>query len=118
MDGLLNCECCYAGFTIGRVKDIESVSKLIEISDETASLLQELVDSGEFPDITTAIDRAAELLEPSRLDAEFEAGLQQAWDEVERGESVPFTAELNDAIFAEALAEYRSKQKSPIGSVE
>ena len=90
------------------------MSKSVEISDEAVAIFQQEVDRGIFPDLASAIAEAARLLAAPETDPEFEASLERAIAEIERGEGIEYTREVHDRIFAEALAEYHASLKTQV----
>lgn len=83
------------------------MSKLIRVSDETADLVQRVVDQGRYADVETAWADAARLLDEQDYNRELQEMLQEAIDEIERGEGIPWTPELSKQIFEEAMELYR-----------
>ena len=79
------------------------MSKLIEVSDETAAIIERKVQQGLFPDAESAIAEAIQYLDDRRaLDAKLQVGL----DELERGLGIPWNEETKRRILRDGRAAY------------
>jgi hypothetical protein len=77
--------------------------KTIQVSDEAAALVQRIVDQGRYADVETAWADAARLLDEQDYNRELQEKLQEAMEQVERGEVFPWTRELSQQVFEEAM---------------
>ena len=82
------------------------MSATIEISEEVAQQVQELVQSGAYPDTDSAVRDAFRLLREYRLREQLKANLASAFAQADRGEVVDLTEETMARIIREGHAKY------------
>jgi putative addiction module CopG family antidote len=88
-----------------------AMSKTIEISDEVAAQVQELVQSGAYPDTDSAVREAIRLLREYRLRAQLKAKLANAFAQADRGDVVDLNEETKARIIREGHAKYERGDK-------
>lgn len=84
----------------------------VQMSEETAAIVQRKVEQGLYADAASAVAEAVRRLdEDDRYERELHAQLQVGQDQIERGEVREWSRALNDRLFEEALELYRSGVK-------
>jgi Arc/MetJ-type ribon-helix-helix transcriptional regulator len=82
------------------------MSATIEISDEVAEQVRELVETGAYPDSESAARDAFRLLREHRLRAQLNAKLANAFAQADRGDVVDLNEETKARIIREGHAKY------------
>lgn len=82
------------------------MSATIEISDEVAAQVRELVESGAFPDMDSAVREAIRLLRDQHVRRELWAKLEEADQQIERGEYYEWNEETRQRIIREGHAKF------------
>jgi hypothetical protein len=85
----------------------EAMNKMVPVSEETAAIIQRKVDQGLYPDLETAFAEAARLLDEYDYGQQLRAELQIGIDEVDRGDVIEWTPDLNRQLLEEARDLYR-----------
>lgn len=78
----------------------------VDVSQETAEIIQRKVDQGLYVDAGSAVAEAMRLLDEYDSDRDLRAKLQVAIDELERGEGIPWNDETKQRILREGRAAY------------
>ena len=84
------------------------MSRTIQIPEEIAIQVQDLVDTGAYPDTDSAVRDAFRLLQEERQRQRLRDMVAEADVEVARGESDVWSDELNQRLVREAQELYRS----------
>jgi Arc/MetJ-type ribon-helix-helix transcriptional regulator len=84
------------------------MTKMVQVSDETAEIIQRQVDLGLYPDAESAVAEAIRLLDEHDDHYDLLAKLQVGIDQIARGDVVEWTPELNDRLFASAMERVKS----------
>jgi Arc/MetJ-type ribon-helix-helix transcriptional regulator len=74
------------------------MSTTIEVPDEIANQVRELVETGAYPDTQSAVRDAFRLLSEHRLQEQLNGLLAEAEAQAERGEVVEFNEETRQRI--------------------
>ena len=82
------------------------MSRTIEVPEEGAGEVPELVESGAYPDTESAVLHAFRLLREHRLRKHLNARLANAFAQADRGEVVEFNEETRKRIIREGHAKY------------
>ncbi|HYP60991.1 MAG TPA: hypothetical protein VEQ36_11240 [Thermomicrobiales bacterium] len=82
------------------------MSVTINVSEETAEMVQRKVDQGLYPDLETAWAEAARLLDEYDREEALLSKLQVGLDQLERGEGIPWNEETKQRILREGRAAY------------
>jgi len=82
-------------------QETRTMSKTVQIANETAEIIQRTVDQGLFPDPETAFAEAVRLLDELEDDHELRARLQVVLDEFARGKAIPWNEETKQHILRE-----------------
>jgi putative addiction module CopG family antidote len=88
--------------------EVQDMSVTIEVSEEIAAQVRELVESGQYPDADAAVREAIQALRRHRQILKLREMVAEADAEIERGESDLWTPELNERLMEEARGLYRS----------
>jgi Arc/MetJ-type ribon-helix-helix transcriptional regulator len=83
------------------------MGKYVTVTEETAEIIQRKVDQGLYADVETAFAEAARLLDEYDYVQELREMLREAEEEIDRGEAIPWTRELNEQIFERAKEMHR-----------
>jgi Arc/MetJ-type ribon-helix-helix transcriptional regulator len=84
------------------------MSKMIQVPDEIAIQVQDLVDTGVYPDSDSAVRDAFRLLHEERQRQRLREMVAEADAEIACGESDVWSDELNQRLVREAQEMYRS----------
>lgn len=82
------------------------MSVTVQISEETAEIIQRKVEQGLYADTETALAEAARLLDELDLDPNLVAQIQIGIDQAERGDVYPWNDETKQRIIREGSAKY------------
>jgi len=82
------------------------MSVTINVSEETAEMVQRKVDQELYPDLETAWAEAARLLDEYDREEALLSKLQVGLDQLERGEGIPWNEETKQRILREGRAAY------------
>ena len=88
------------------------MSKTIEIPDEIASQVQELVTSGAYPDTDSALQDAIRLLLQERQRQKLRELIAETDADIARGESDLWSDQLSQRLVREAQEMYRNGMTS------
>lgn len=90
------------------------MSTSIQVSDEVAAQVDELVETGAYPDAESAARAAFKLLHEHQLRERLLAKLEEANRQIDRGEFVEWNEETKQRIIREGRAKYeRGHQPKP-----
>ena len=84
------------------------MSTTIQVPEEIAIQVQELVESGAYPDADSAVREAFRLLREERQRLRLREMVAEADAEIARGESDLWSDELSERLVREAQELYRS----------
>jgi putative addiction module CopG family antidote len=87
------------------------MSVRIEVPEEIATQVRDLVESGQYPDAETAVREAFRLLREHQLRQELRARLAEAEAEIERGELLEWNEETRQRIIRDGQARYERGEK-------
>ena len=87
------------------------MSTTLEVSEEIAAEVRRLVDAGRYPDADTAIQEAFRLLHEQQAREELWAKLEEANQQIERGEFVEWNEETRQRIVREGRAKFERGHK-------
>ena len=82
------------------------MSKTVQLSGETAEIVQRKVDQGLYADAESAVAEAVRLLDEQDELLALRAKIQVGLDQVERGDLIPFNDETRRRIIQEGRAKY------------
>jgi Arc/MetJ-type ribon-helix-helix transcriptional regulator len=82
------------------------MSAMIEIPEEVAIQVRELVETGAYPDPESAVRDAFRLLREHRLREQLKEKISNAFTQVDRGEVVELSEETMARIIREGHAKY------------
>lgn len=83
------------------------MNKTVQLSEQTAEIVQRKVDQGLYQDAESAVAEAVRLLDEYDYERYLAAQLQIGVDEADRGEVLEWTPELNHQLFEEAMEMHR-----------
>ncbi len=87
------------------------MSTTIQVPEEVAVQVKELVETGAYPDSESAVRDAFRLLREHRLREQLNAKLANAFAQVDRGDVVDLNAETRERIIREGHAKYERGDK-------
>ena len=87
------------------------MSTTIQVPEEVAIQVKELVETGAYPDSESAVRDAFRLLREHRLREQLNAKLANAFAQVDRGDVVDLNAETRERIIREGHAKYERGDK-------
>lgn len=87
------------------------MSTTIQVPEEVAVQVKELVETGAYPDSESAVRDAFRLLREHRLREQLNAKLANAFAQVDRGDVVELNAETRERIIREGHAKYERGDK-------
>lgn len=82
------------------------MSATLEVPEEVANQVRELVKTGAYPNSESAVRDAFRLLQEHLLRQELKAKLANAFAQADRGEVVEFNDETRERIIREGHAKY------------
>jgi antitoxin ParD1/3/4 len=85
---------------------MNTMSKMGQLSGETAEIVQRKVDQGLYADAESAVAEAVRLLDEYDREEALLAKFQVGIDELERGEGIPWNEEAKQRILREGRAAY------------
>jgi Arc/MetJ-type ribon-helix-helix transcriptional regulator len=89
----------------------EVMSATLEVPEDVASQVRELVETGAYPDSGSAVRDAFRLLSEHRLRQQLKAKLANAFAQADRGEVVDLNEETKARIIREGHAKYERGDK-------
>ena len=78
----------------------------IQVSEDIVVQVRALVEAGAYPDVDSAFREAFRLLHEQQVRAELWATLEEADQQIERGEFVEWNEETRQRIIREGRAKY------------
>jgi Arc/MetJ-type ribon-helix-helix transcriptional regulator len=79
---------------------------LENLPEETRQYIQRKLQAGDYPSEVALMSDAIKLMQEK--EAEFWALVKEGYDQAERGEVIPYTPELMDEIFQEAMEDFEN----------
>ncbi len=87
------------------------MSKTITISDETAEILDQWIQDGQYADPGHAVDEVIRQAALDDYDPEFVAGLEEAVRQADAGLAVPMTGERWDSMVQRGLSHHKAERQ-------